>query len=164
MSPTIEEIADFMRAHELMLATAESCTAGLIAATLADIPGAGQLLDCAFVTYSPDSKKRTLQVSGHTMAHNNLTSEPIAREMVLGAMRNSHANVAISNTGIADDTDDSIPPGTQCFAWAFAKADNRTDPYVFSETRQFSGDRNAIREASARYALQRIPHYFDMIS
>ncbi len=157
---SIEKVANFMRSESLMLVTAESCTAGLIAATLADIPGAGKLLDCAFVVYSPDAKKNCVAVKQETLDKFNLTSEEIAREMAEGALGNSRANVAVSNTGVTDDTDDAIPAGTQCFAWAFEANGSGGAPVIFSETRRFSGDRTSIRQASAEYALERIPHYF----
>ncbi|HWL29048.1 MAG TPA: nicotinamide-nucleotide amidohydrolase family protein, partial [Burkholderiaceae bacterium] len=89
MEKSIEEVAAFMKENSLMLVTAESCTAGLIAATLADIPGAGQLLDCAFVVYSPEAKQRCLSVRSETLDQFNLTSEEVAREMAHGALGNS---------------------------------------------------------------------------
>jgi len=154
----IESVAAFMRQEKLTLVTAESCTAGLIAAMLADIPGAGQSLDCAFVVYSPNAKQRLLGVSAQTMAANNLTSEAVAIEMALGAARNSPANVAVSNTGVTDDTDDDIPAGTQCYAWVYTdNPDGR--PRIYAETVRFSGDRVEIRKQSARHALLRIMHY-----
>lgn len=157
----VADVARFMRQHCLMLTTAESCTAGLIAATLADVPGAGQSLDCAFVVYSPQAKQSLLGVSAETIEQYNLTSEEVAREMVLGALRNSRANVAIADTGVADSTDDEIPAGTQCFAWAFKllPGSNDDDIAVFSETRRFNGNRNEIRDAAARYALSRVVDY-----
>ena len=160
----IEDIAEYMTDKSLLLVTAESCTAGLIAATLADIPGAGQLLDCAFVVYSPYAKQRCLNVKDETLAEHNLTSEPVAKEMAIGALHNSRANVAVSNTGVADNsTDDDIPAGTQCYAWAFRDGADST-PTVFTETRQFTGNRTQIRVSSAHYALTRIPYYFDLIA
>lgn len=153
----IERIAEYMREHKLLLVTAESCTAGLIAATLADIPGAGELLDCAFVTYSVQAKQRCLGVKDETLEQYNLTSEPIAREMALGALTRSRANVAISNTGVVDDTDKDIPAGTQCFAWAFRSISVPEGIAVFSATRRFDGDRIAIRQQSAQFALGQIP-------
>lgn len=153
----VAEVAAFMRDHSLTLVTAESCTAGLIAATLADVKGAGQLLDCAFVTYSPEAKQRCLGVKAETIERHNLTSEEVAREMALGALRLSPANVALANTGVTDGTDARVPAGTQCYAWAFAAAEEGGAPTVFSETRRFEGERNAIRQASADYALGRIP-------
>ncbi|HEY9459207.1 MAG TPA: CinA family protein, partial [Paralcaligenes sp.] len=127
-------------------------------ATLADTDEAGRILDCAFVVYSPEAKQQCLAVKQKTIERFNLTSEEVAREMALGALGNSRANVVIANTGVTDDTDKDIPAGTQCFAWAFA---NTPGGHVslFSETRRFEGQRNQIREASAEYALGRIPHY-----
>ncbi|MDS1141052.1 CinA family protein [Pusillimonas sp. SM2304] len=154
-----EEVAAFMQEKSLLLVTAESCTAGLIAATLADTKGAGQLLDCAFVVYSPQAKQRCLGVRPQTIERFNLTSEEVAREMALGALDNSRANLAIANTGVTDDTDKHTPAGTQCFAWAFAFTPD-APIHVFSETRRFDGQRNQIREASADYALLRVPYYY----
>jgi len=155
---TIEEVAEFMKKRGLILVTAESCTAGLIAARLADLPGAGSLLDCAFVVYSPQAKQRCLGVRPETIERFNLTSEAVAREMATGAIGKSRANVAIANTGVADSTDDDIPPGTQCFAWVFERENGKID--VWTETRRFEGERNAVREASAEYALLRLPYHF----
>src|SRR5690606_5408965 len=135
-------------------------TAGLIAATLADVPGAGSLLDCAFVTYAPQAKIRCLGLDQGLLQRCNLTSEPVARAMALGASQRSPASVAIANTGVTDDTDDDIEPGTQCYAWLFRAGAADARPVVYTETRRFSGARNAIREASARYALSRLPHYY----
>lgn len=154
-----QEIANFMRDQSLMLTTAESCTGGLIASLLADIPGAGQLLDCAFVVYSPEAKQRCLAVKPETLERFNLTSEQVAREMAAGALLNSRASVSVSNTGVTDDTDPETPAGTQCFAWAFQGGDG-TDMTIYSETKRFDGGRTTVRKASARYALERIPHYF----
>lgn len=155
----IERVAAYMHEHSLKLVTAESCTAGLIAATLADIPGAGALLDCAFVAYSPQAKQQCLGVTARTLQRHNLTSEAVAREMALGAARNSPANAAISNTGVTDDTDDEIPAGTQCYAWVFKAGPADASPTVYTETMRFTGDRNAIRRASAEHALVRLVAY-----
>ncbi|QVQ28871.1 CinA family protein [Achromobacter deleyi] len=156
----VERAAAFMHKYSLTLVTAESCTAGLIAATLADVPGAGALLDCAFVVYSPEAKMKCLGVSSRTLHRHNLTSVAVAREMALGAARISRANVAISNTGVTDDTDADIPAGTQCFAWVFKEGAADASPAIFSETIQFNGSRNAIRRASAEHALLRMITYY----
>lgn len=161
--PSLDQIASFMASHALVLTTAESCTAGLIAARLADVPGAGELLESACVTYSPEAKKRLLGVSAETIRNFNLTSEQVAQEMAQGALCESPANLAIANTGVTDDTDPSIPAGTQCFAWAFAAQSGHAQR-TFTETRRFAGDRNEIREQAARYALSRIAHYHAVFS
>lgn len=148
--------AQYLQDNGLVLVTAESCTAGLIASRLAAVAGAGQVLESAFVVYDPKAKHRYLGVKKSTLERFNLTSEPVALEMARGALAHSDANVALANTGVADGADPAIPPGTQCFAWAFREG-NRTQ--AFTETRRFEGDRNTIREAAADYALQRIAHY-----
>lgn len=154
----IEAIAAFMKAHKLTLTTAESCTAGLIAARLGDIPGAGSLLDSAYVVYSPDAKRRCLGVDPDTIERHGLTSEAVSSEMARGALAQSETNLAIANTGIAEPVDDKTPAGTQCYAWAFRLGADEIK--VFTETRRFAGDRNAVRNAAADYALARIPDYF----
>lgn len=150
----VRYITAYMKANGLTLVTAESCTAGLIASTIVDTPGAGELLDCAFVTYSPAAKERCLGVRRETWTRHNLTSEPVAREMALGALARSDADIAIANTGVADAVDPAIAAGTQCFAWAFRGSAGA--PFVVTETRVFPGDRNTVRHRSARYALARI--------
>lgn len=153
----LDEIAAFMERHGLLLVTAESCTAGLIAAKLAGLAGAAKVLDSAFVAYSPEAKERSLGVRRETIERAGLTSEDVAREMALGALGISRATLAIANTGVADDSA-CVPAGTQCLAWAFRPAGG--DVMLFSETRRFDGDRNAVREACADYALQRVPDHF----
>jgi PncC family amidohydrolase len=153
----VQRVAAYLQRKGLRVATAESCTAGLIAATLADVPGAGELLDSAYVTYSPQAKQRCLGVRDATLARCNLTSEPVAREMALGALREARVDVAIANTGVTDAVDPDVPAGTQCFAWAVRRPGRR--PRVFVETVRFQGGRNAIRLAAARYALSRLPDY-----
>lgn len=155
----LPEIARMMKENDIRLVTAESCTAGLIASRMADLPGAGGLLDSAFVVYSAAAKQRCLAVRAETIARHNLTSEEVAVEMALGALRNSSANLALANTGVVDDTDPSIPAGTQCFAWVYRREsrDGRRSWKVYSETRRFHGERNEIRLAAAEHALRRIP-------
>ncbi|HTJ99714.1 MAG TPA: CinA family protein [Bordetella sp.] len=152
----IERVALFMRDNKLTLVTAESCTAGMIASMLADIPGAGELLDCAFVVYSPDAKRRCIGVPQRTLDKYNLTSETVAREMALGAAGRSPANVAIANTGLADGSGDGIPAGTQCFAWVFKTSPADANPAVYTETHRFDGGRHNIRKSAATFALERM--------
>lgn len=155
----LERIANYLLDHELTLATAESCTAGLIISELARVPGSGQSIDCGLGVYSPQSKNRYLGVSYDTIERYGLTSEAVACEMAAGALNNNDANVALANTGIAGPNpgDDDTPIGTICFAWAFRHADHH---YHFCETRRFNGNRNEVRLAAAHYALERLPHYY----
>ena len=158
MNHQLESILKYLNDRQLKLATAESCTAGLIASTIAELPGYGDLLECAFVTYSPEAKITCLGVKRETIDTYNLTSEQVAREMAEGALRVSRADVALSTTGLAGPSDggSDIPVGTVCFAWSFQDADILT---TFSETRKFDGERNEVRQASAEYAISRIWYY-----
>ena len=98
-----ESVARYLSEQKLTLVTAESCTAGLIASRLAGVPGAGGVLHCAFVVYDPKAKMRCLGVSAELLATFNLTSEPVALAMARGALQHCDANVAVANTGVADD-------------------------------------------------------------
>ncbi|MFC7513493.1 CinA family protein [Herbaspirillum sp. GCM10030257] len=162
MNHHLESVVRYLEENRLKLVTAESCTAGMIASTLGDIPGCGSWLECGFVTYSPDAKIRCLGVRRETIDTYNLTSEEVAREMSEGALRISKANVAISDTGVAgpENGDGDIPAGTICFAWSFQTDGNIT---TFSETRRFNGDRNEVRQAGTEYALSRIWHYHNQV-
>lgn len=162
---TAKDVVSFLTSVSLKLVTAESCTGGLIAATLAAVPGSGGCLDVGFVTYSPTGKAGFLGVRQATMDRYGLTSEQVAREMAEGALeaQGCTADVAVSNTGVADSGGDgeAPPPGTQCFAWAWRQ---EAGPCVtFTETVRFAGSRNEIREAAAEYALLRIRHYFELL-
>ncbi|MGR2737747.1 ammonia-dependent NAD(+) synthetase [Billgrantia sp. Q4P2] len=154
----LDRITDYLIDNELKLATAESCTAGLIVSELARVPGSGQSIDCGLGVYSPQSKNRYLGVSFDTIERHGLTSEAVACEMASGALNNNEADVALANTGIAGPNpgDDDTPIGTVCFAWAFRHNGNH---HHYCETRRFDGTRNEVRLAAAHYALERLPHY-----
>lgn len=157
----LEHVRDYLQKHALKLATAESCTAGLIVSELARVPGSGQSIDGGLAVYSPDAKQRYLSVSAHTIETCGLTSEATSKEMALGALTNNDANVALANTGIAGpEPHDGIPVGTVCFAWAFY---HEQQYYLISETRRFSGDRNEVRLAAAHYALKRLPEHHSAV-
>lgn len=158
MSTSAADAVAFMKRNALVLATAESCTSGLIASQLADVPGAGSCLDRAFVTYSVAAKLSMLGVSQATIDRYNLTSEQVVREMALGAMQRSRANVVIANTGVVDDTDGAIAAGTQFLCWAFRRPGGRHQ--LFVERCRFLGGRRSIREQCAAHALARLGHYY----
>lgn len=153
-----ERITKYLQNQELKLATAESCTAGLVVSELAGVAGSGACLDCGLAIYSPEAKNRYLKVSFDTMEQYGLTSEEVALEMAIGALKRNDANVAVSNTGVAGpgSADDGTPEGRVCFAWVFRCGDRI---YTYSETRDFDGERNAVRLSAAHYCLEQIPSY-----
>ena len=158
MDSQLQSVLLYLQDNKLKLVTAESCTAGMIASTLADEPGSGSWLDCAFVTYSVEAKIRCLGVNKETIERYNLTSEEVAREMAEGALKATSANVALANTGVAGPGpgEGGIAPGTICFAWSFERKGGIT---TYAETRHFGGDRNEVRHAASDYAINRIWHF-----
>jgi nicotinamide-nucleotide amidase len=159
----LPHIAHFFRSHRISVATAESCTAGLIAARIADVPGCGSVLHCAIVAYAPSIKTSVLNVSQHTIDQHGLTSEAVSIEMAQGVLTLADVSLAIANTGVADDNGHgNTPPGTQCFAWVFTL---KGQVHQFSETRQFHGSRNTVRDTAAHFALSRaVDHYLALQS
>ncbi|TWI50938.1 PncC family amidohydrolase [Pseudomonas duriflava] len=157
MKANIQPVLDHLKAHDILLVTAESCTAGQVIHLLSEVPGSGACLDAGYVVYSPAAKKRLLGVRQETIDTYNLTSEEVAREMVIGALKDSDAGVAISNTGLAGpDGVDGIPAGTVCFAWGFR---HQGELVVFTHTEHFPGEREDVQQAAAVYSLTNIPTY-----
>lgn len=157
------EVAHFLMRRGMTLATAESCTAGLIASKLAEVPGCGSCLRLAIVTYAPEAKIDVLGVAPALIERHGLTSEAVSLAMARGVLNISDASIAVANTGVADEgADDGTPMGTQCFAWIVRAAGRGQEPAAFSETKRFQGERNEIRDAAAEWALARIPHYLAM--
>jgi nicotinamide-nucleotide amidase len=145
-----------MKASGEVLATAESCTGGWVSQAVTAIAGSSDWFDRGFVTYSNAAKRELLGVQADTLAQHGAVSEQTAREMALGALARSKASVALSITGVAGPTGGSAekPVGTVCFAWA------RQD-LVRSESRHFTGDRQAVRRQSVIHALQGVQKLLD---
>lgn len=155
-TPAVVEVLDYLKSHKLKLTTAESCTAGAMVALLAELPGTGEVLESGYVVYSPAAKKRLLGVDPQTIERYGLTSEAVAWEMALGALKDSDASVAIACTGVAGpQAQDGIAPGTLCFAWAFAG-----EPFAaFTRSQRFFGDRAQVMHQGALYGLSQLPRY-----
>lgn len=132
-----------------MLATAESCTGGMIAARCTDLAGSSQWFERGFVTYSNAAKTELLGVDAALIDQHGAVSEPVARAMAEGALRHAKAQVAVAVTGIAGPTGGSAdkPVGTVWFGWA-------TPQGVACERQCFAGDRAAVRSATVEHALR----------
>jgi nicotinamide-nucleotide amidase len=149
-----QQLGDLLRRERLILATAESCTAGGIAFAVTQIPGSSAWFDRGFVTYSNDAKLKVLGVSPVYLRDFGAVSEPVARSMALGCLNHSAAQTAVAVTGIAgpDGGSATKPVGTVCFAWAIRR-DPTVTPWVRTTTRLFEGDRAAVRTQSVIEAL-----------
>ena len=144
-----EQLASTLLARGWMVATAESCTGGMIAARCTDLSGSSQWFERGFVTYSNAAKSELLGVPAELITQHGAVSEPVARAMADGAVRHAHAQVSVAVTGIAGPAGGSAdkPVGTVWFAWC-------VNEQLSSERRVFAGDRAAIREATVAHALQ----------
>jgi nicotinamide-nucleotide amidase len=140
------------RARNIRLATAESCTGGLIAATLTAIAGASDVLDRGFVTYSNEAKHEQVGVSMALIQTDGAVSETVARAMAEGALTRSRATIAVSVTGVAGPGGGTSekPEGVVWFGLA------RQGQPAISERRLLPGDRTAVRAAAVRHAFAMI--------
>jgi nicotinamide-nucleotide amidase len=145
-----EEVGQGLKTRGLMLATAESCTGGWIAEAVTMVPGSSAWFERGFVTYTYVSKREMLGVSVDTLDKHGAVAEPTVREMVRGALAASHAQIAVAVSGTAGPGGGTLekPVGTVCLAWG-AK-----DGATHSETRHFSGNREAVRRQAVTHALE----------
>lgn len=143
------EILGLARAGGVRIATAESCTGGMISAALTDVAGSSDVFDRGFVTYSNDAKQAMLGVSAETLARVGAVSEDIAREMAEGALAHSKATMAASVTGIAGPGGSEFKPeGRVCFGLAQAGS------VTIVETVEFGAiGRAEVRRATVNHAL-----------
>ncbi len=153
MNDTIRSLASHLGRQLLqrnyMVTTAESCTGGLVAASLTDIAGSSAWFERGFVTYSNHAKVEMLGIAPDLIETHGAVSEEVARAMAEGALLESRAQLSVAITGVAGPgggTRDK-PVGTVCFAWV------EMENPVQSETMHFAGDRAQVREQSVRHAL-----------
>ncbi|MCV2865712.1 CinA family protein [Albidovulum sediminicola] len=142
-------LLDLARARGAMIATAESCTGGMIAAAITDVAGSSDVFDRGFVTYSNAAKMAMLGVAEATLTAHGAVSEPVAREMAEGALANSQATLAVSATGIAGPGGSEFKPeGRVCFGLARKGHPTRVETVEFG-----APGRAAVRRASTEHAL-----------
>lgn len=152
----VDALARGLKARGWMMATAESCTGGLIAGACTEVSGSSDWFERGFVTYSNAAKHGLLGVSTALIERHGAVSEPVARAMAAGALAHAPVQLAVAVTGVAGPTGGSVdkPVGTVWFGWA-------TPAGVFTEHQRFDGDRAAVRQATVRHALagllQRLP-------
>lgn len=150
MQDDVARLSGLLMERGWMLAAAESCTGGLIAATCTAVSGSSEWFERGFVTYSNEAKADMLGVDPAQIVAHGAVSEVVARAMAHGAVRHSRARVGVSVTGIAGPTGGSTdkPVGTVWFGFM-------VDGRLSSELKRFDGDRAAVRTATVRHALQR---------
>ena len=144
------QVGGALKAHGLMLATAESCTGGGVAQAITGVAGSSAWFERGFVTYSNLAKQQMLDVSEATLGQHGAVSEAVVREMVAGALANSAAQLALAVSGIAGPeggTPDK-PVGTVWFAWGLKNGVTQ------AQRRQINGNRAEVRAQAVHIALQ----------
>jgi nicotinamide-nucleotide amidase len=154
LEPEIEAsvgcLAELLGSRGWAMATAESCTGGWIAKCCTDLAGSSDWFDRGFITYSNEAKVTMLEVCRKELAQEGAVSETVALQMAKGAKRMAGVQVAVSVTGIAGPGggSDEKPVGTVWFGFAL---EGRATEAV---RRQFSGDRESVREQTVAFALE----------
>lgn len=148
MNDNLDALAQLCMDHGIKVATAESCTGGMVSGAMTDLAGSSQWFDAGFVTYSNEAKTAMLGVQTSTLSEHGAVSEAVVKEMALGAVNNSQAQFAVSISGIAGPGGGSVekPVGTVCFGVSNAKLSQ-------AETCFFNGDRAQVRQAASEYAV-----------
>jgi nicotinamide-nucleotide amidase len=161
MSDPIERrVGEALREDGATVATAESCTGGLIGSLLTDIPGSSDYVDRGFVTYAYDAKREMLGVSREALDEYGAVSEPVAREMARGARDVADTTWGVSTTGIAGPSGGSEenPVGTVYIGVAYAAPWGSGGSYATVSRYEFDGDRRGIKGKIARQALSDLLH------
>ena len=145
-----KEIVDLARLNETVIASAESCTGGMLSSAITEIPGSSAIFECGFVTYSNNSKIELLSINKDTLNSYGAVSEEVAGEMAVGAINNSKASLAISITGIAGPGGSNVKPeGMVCFSIAFE------NEIKLTETKKWGAlGRNIIRQKATLHGLR----------
>ena len=145
-----QRIGFLLSQKKLKLAIVESCTGGSLAKLVTDVPGASEWFDCGFITYSNESKIRSVNVPEELIAQNGAVSQKVALAMAKGGLDVTNADIVISTTGIAGPDGGSLekPVGTVCFGFATKES------YFSTDKQLFDGDRSKIREKSVIYSLE----------
>ena len=147
-SDLTKTLADILLSRNWTLSLAESCTGGLVCATLTELAGSSEWFERGYITYSNEAKNECLGVPTQLIESHGAVSEQTAKAMAEGARINSGSDVAISITGIAGPSGGSAdkPVGTVCFGWA-------TENQSLTKTMRFDGDRQAVRRQATEFAL-----------
>jgi nicotinamide-nucleotide amidase len=146
-----EDLIGALRMHGVMLATAESCTGGLIAGLITSVPGASDVFDRGFVTYSNAAKIENLGVAVELIERHGAVSELVARAMAAGALASSDADIAVAVTGIAGPAGGSEEKPVGLVHMAVARLDG---PTLHAEWRYGDLGRDVVRRAAVRDAVR----------
>jgi nicotinamide-nucleotide amidase len=150
-----EAVAKLLRGSRQTVTTAESCTGGLLAKYLTDVSGSSDYFKHGWIVYSNEAKQQLLGVSPQTLAMHGAVSEAVVRELATNALNKAAADYSLAISGVAGPTGgtDAKPVGTVCVALASRGRLSIADDSLFARTFAFPGDRQWVRDRSAKMAL-----------
>ncbi len=153
--PIEKRVGDSLRESDATVATAESCTGGLIGSLLTDVPGSSDYFDRSLVTYSYDAKLQHVGVTREALDEHGAVSEPVARQMARGVRDVAGTTWGVATTGIAGPTGgtDEKPVGTVFIGVAYAGEWGSEESYSAVSRYEFDGSRQVIKEKIAEQAL-----------
>ena len=156
MQDLVDELIALLLARGFKLVTAESCTGGLLSAAITEKSGASEIFERGFITYSNEAKVEELEVPEDIIKQYGVVSSETAQAMAVGALKNSHTDIAVSITGIAgpDGGSEEKPVGLVYIGVALKNGLTETFGYVFE------GNRTEIRTQTVESALQ---HSIDIL-
>ncbi len=145
------ELVKLLTEKKLHITAAESCTGGMIAAKIINVPDASKVIDASFVTYADSAKSKFAKVPEELIKKYGVVSEEVAAAMAAGAAKQTGADAAVSTSGIAGPGGGTelLPVGTVCFGFYY-RGKTKT------KTCRFDGDRQSVREQAAEFALQEL--------
>jgi len=152
MQDLVEKLTDLLKSKNMKLVTAESCTGGLLATTMTHRPGSSKVFERGFITYSNEAKNELLGVPNDMLEKQGAVSAETAQTMAQGALKNSHADLAVSITGIAgpDGGSEAKPVGLVYFGYALKGGS------AGSLEHRFEGDREKIQTIATITALKHL--------
>lgn len=160
VSQAVEDLSNKLKDMSLMIATAESCTGGMLASALNALPGSGDVFERGFVTYSNEAKEEMLGVPAETIRTHGAVSSQTATAMVRGAIKHSRAEIAVAITGIAGPSGGSEDKPVGLVYIAYGAKDGAIQCGQYN----FKGERTSIREQTVEAAVKALIKFLDKLA
>lgn len=160
----LTEIIKLLKKHKLHISTAESLTGGLLASCIVDVPGASEVFEEGYITYSDAVKHKVLGVSKEDLKEYTAVSSIVAKQMAEGAARLSGSDIAVATTGYAGPgpAEDGTPAGT-VYICVFYRGMSGEDAKAAIRKYNFSGDRNSVRRKTAKEAVKLVYNLLELM-
>lgn len=161
---TLTEIVKLLKKHQLHISTAESLTGGMLASCIVDVPGASEVFEEGYVTYSDEVKHKVLGVSKDDLKEYTAVSSIVAKQMAEGTARITGSDITVATTGYAGPgpAEDGTPAGT-VYICVFCRGISGEDAKAAIRKYNFSGDRNSVRKQTVEEAVKLVYNLLELI-